>query len=272
MFSIYYDKVFTVFFVVLATIFGLVFGSFLNCFAWRLAHGESVAKGRSHCTSCGHTLGVWDLFPLFSWLFLGGKCRYCRAKISIRYPLTELSFAVITVLTLLKYDLTPLFLRNWILCGCLFLISLVDLEVFEIPFGAVITALVTWFVFVPFIGTDGTGFVFKDLLLHLSSAFVFPGVLMLIAAVMSKILKKESLGGGDVKLMAVLGLYAGYLSGLLAVLLSCVLGLILAAVYKKARPDGEGYFPFGPAICAALWLVLLYGEPVVNWYLSLYSI
>ena len=92
-----------------------VFGSFLNCAAWRLGHGESVLRGRSHCTACGHVLGAADLVPILSWLFLRGKCRYCGSRIPARYPLTEAVFAALTVLCLLRFDLSWLCLRNWIL-------------------------------------------------------------------------------------------------------------------------------------------------------------
>jgi len=78
------------YFSIVFFIFGLVFGSFLNCWAWRIVHNESVLKGRSHCAVCNHELGALDLVPLFSWIFLKGKCRYCGEKISARYPLVEL--------------------------------------------------------------------------------------------------------------------------------------------------------------------------------------
>ena len=79
--SIYEDTFFMIYCCVLAGVFGAVLGSFLNCAAWRIAHGESFVKGRSHCTSCGHVLGFLDLIPVFSWIFLGGRCRYCKTKI-----------------------------------------------------------------------------------------------------------------------------------------------------------------------------------------------
>ena len=105
--SIYEDTFFMIYCCVLAGVFGAVLGSFLNCAAWRIAHGESFVKGKSHCTSCGHVLGFLDLIPVFSWIFLGGKCRYCKTKISPRYMLTELFFALVSVLTLLRFDLSP---------------------------------------------------------------------------------------------------------------------------------------------------------------------
>ena len=148
--SIYEDTFFMIYCCLLAGVFGAVLGSFLNCAAWRIAHGESFLKGRSHCTSCGHVLGFLDLIPVFSWIFLGGKCRYCKTKISPRYMLTELFFALVSVLTLLRFDLSLEFVRNMVLACCLFCLSLVDLEIFEIPNGCLLIPVIAWFVAIPF--------------------------------------------------------------------------------------------------------------------------
>ena len=118
---------------VVALLLGAVFGSFLNCAAWRISHGESVLRGRSHCPDCGHVLGAGDLVPILSWLFLRGRCRYCGKKSPARYPRTEAVFALLTLLCLLRFDLSWLCLRNWILLCCLFCLSLTDLECMIIP-------------------------------------------------------------------------------------------------------------------------------------------
>ena len=162
--SIYEDTFFMIYCCVLAGVFGAVLGSFLNCAAWRIAHGESFVKGRSHCTSCGHVLGFLDLIPVFSWIFLGGRCRYCKTKISPRYMLTELFFALVSVLTLLRFDLSPEFVRNMVLACCLFCLSLVDLEIFEIPNGCLLIPAIAWFVAIPFTEMSG-----MDVLYHVAS-------------------------------------------------------------------------------------------------------
>ena len=116
--SIYEYTPILIYFVLLAAVLGSSLGSFLNCAAWRIVHGESFLKGRSHCTTCGHALGFLDLIPVLSWVFLKGKCRYCGEKIPARYPLTELFFAAVSVLCLLRFDLTVLCLRNYIFLCC----------------------------------------------------------------------------------------------------------------------------------------------------------
>jgi leader peptidase (prepilin peptidase)/N-methyltransferase len=251
------------YFSALALILGAVFGSFLNCAAWRIAHGESFLRGHSRCPSCNHPLGVRDLVPVFSWLFQKGRCRYCGVKISVRYPLTELFFALVTLLCLLRFDLTILCLRNWIFLCCLFCLSLVDLESYIIPDGCLITAAAAWVLALPFLRPGWT-----EILRAVLAGLVFGGGILLLSLVMDKILKKESLGGGDVKLFAVVGLYLGFVGTLFSMLLSCVLGLVFVVLMNRRGEKGRP-IPFGPSISLAAGFMLLYGDGLVRWYLGL---
>ena len=245
-----------------AAALGAVFGSFLNCAAWRIAHGRSFLKGRSICPSCEHELRAADLVPVFSWLFLKGRCRYCGERIPARYPLTELAFALLTVLCLLRFDLTVLCLRNWIFLGCLFCLSLVDLEAYIIPDGCLLTALAAYLAALPLL-RPGWAAVGRGVL----AGLLFGGGLLLLSLLMDRILKKESLGGGDVKLFAVIGLYLGLVGTLFTMLLACVIGLLLGLLLR--RGEGGKPIPFGPAISLAAAFVLLYGDGMINWYLGL---
>ena len=250
-----------------AAILGAVMGSFLNCAAWRIAHGESFLKGRSRCPECGHTLGVLDLIPVFSWLFLGGRCRYCGKKVSVRYLLAELFFALVTVACLLRFDLTVVFLRNYVFLCCLFCLSLVDLEIFEIPDGCLIIAAAAWLVSQPF-----TGMSWREAAFHLLAAVVFGGGLLLISLLLDSILRKDTLGGGDIKLYFVVGLYLGFAATLFSLLLACVLGLLFAFLRKHFGKAISDPIPFGPSIAAAAAVMLLFGDPVIRWYLGLISV
>ena len=244
--------------IFLAIVIGSVLGSFLNCVAYRIAHGQSFLKGRSHCPKCNHVLGPLDLIPIFSWVFSKGKCRYCKEPISIRYPLTELFMATMSVLCLLKFDLTLEFVRNYILLCCLFTLSLVDLDIFEIPDSCIILPIITWVVTAPFLN--------ENLISHVVSFFVYGFGVLVLSLIMDHFLHKESMGGGDIKLIAVMGLYLGIVGGLFGLFIACLIGIILSFVSKK---DEEMHFPFGPAISLALWFVLLYGQPLIDWYVSL---
>lgn len=266
--SVYDSRLLLMYCCVMAALLGAVFGSFLNCMAWRIAHGETVWRGRSRCPSCGHVLGPAELIPVVSWLIQRGRCRACGERISPRYPLTELGFALITVLCVLRFDLTVECLRNWVFLCCLFVLSLTDIEVYEIPDGCLITAAAVWVAALPLLWSG-----WLQVLLHAAAAAALGGGLLVISLALDRILKKETLGGGDIKLFALVGLYLGPAGALLALILSCVLGLlfILAGTHRRGAASApvSGAIPFGPAVSAASALTLLYGGGVIDWYMGL---
>ena len=260
--SIYEYRPALAFCVIVAAAFGAVMGSFLNCAAWRVARGESFVRGRSRCPACGHVLSAAELVPVLSWLLQRGRCRACKTRISSRYPLTELFFALITVLCLLRFDLTALCLRNYVFLCCLFLLTLTDLDAMLIPDGCHVVSALAWLAALPF-GFPGWGGVGLSVL----SALVYGGGLLLVSLAMDRLLGRDSLGGGDIKLFAVVGLYLGLAGTLFALLFACVAGLALHALARKR--SGERAFPFGPSIALSAAAMLLYGAPLVNWYLGL---
>ena len=240
----------------LAALLGLVFGSFCNAWAWRIVHGESIVHGRSHCAVCGHPLSARDLVPLLSWLFLRGKCRYCGAPISVRYPAVELISALYYLSIVLRFGLSVDALRLLILGSLLLTASLVDLDTMELPDGLLLAAALAALLRLP----DG----WKSALLG-AAAISIPLLLLVLLA--DKLLGRETMGGGDIKLVAVLGLHFGSLQTLFLLILACVLGLCLGAAMKKAK---DAPFPFGPALALAGWFTALFGTSLVSWYLSLF--
>lgn len=255
--------------IVLAACVGAALGSFLNCAAWRIVHGESFLKGRSHCPNCGHTLGFTELIPVISWIIQKGKCKSCGTKISIRYPLTELGFAVVSVLCLLRFDLTVEGLRYYLFFCVLFLLTLTDLEDSIIPDGCHIAAVIIWVATEPFLFTG-----WRDVLFHVLAMVIYGGGLLLVSLIMDKVLGRDSMGGGDIKLFAVVGLYLGIIGTLFALVLACVVGLLLHRITQRGKEDEEETkeFPFGPWIALATTFVILYGQPMIDWYVSLLGI
>ncbi len=246
----------------LALVLGAVMGSFLNCAAWRLVHGESVLRGRSHCAVCGHTLGAADLIPIFSYLALKGKCRYCGEPISPRYPAAELICAAAYGTVLLRYDVTWACLRYLVLLSVLLMGALVDLEDGWIPDRVSVVAAVCY---VPLALLEGGG---ELLLFGVLSALAILLPMLLIVALMEKRMKTEAMGGGDLKLFAVLGLFFGWQQGTFLVLVSCALGLAgMAATGRLARRTRT---PFAPVLYLSAWITALVGEPVTEWYLGLF--
>ncbi len=255
--------------IICISLFGLVFGSFLNCMAMRIVRKEDYVKGRSHCMSCGHELGVMDLIPVLSYVTFCGRCRYCKEKISIRYPVTEIAFMVLSdVLYICTRPDWILFYKNWILVGCLFAIALVDLESFEVPNELLIVAFVSWLTFSVIeliLGKNDLMYYGKQLL----SGLVLGAVMLLLSFLMDLILKRESLGGGDIKLYAVLGVYLGFAGAYELIVLSCILGLIYALIRRMINRNASKEFPFGPSIALAAFLVLMFGDAITAWYFKL---
>lgn len=258
---LYLTPFITAYCLTLTAIIGAVLGSFLNCAAWRIAHNERVSKGRSHCPKCEHTLGPMELIPVVSWLFQKGRCKSCGEKISIRYPLTELFLAAMFVTAVLRFGVSVLLVRNLIYGCCLFTLSLVDWEIYEIPDRFHLISIAAFVLYLPLAEKP----VFRLIWGFGGGIAVAAGMLM-ISLVMDKILKKESLGGGDIKLVFVSGLYLGSLGNLFMLILACILGLMMVAIRKNSR------IPFGPALSLAIWIFLLFGEGFVNWYLGLLCI
>ena len=247
----------------LAAVLGLVMGSALNCLAMRIVAGERWSgNSRSACPKCGHTLSALELIPLVSWLIQGGKCRHCKAPISIRYPLTEAILAAVFVAMLLKFGLTAELLSALVFAGCLLCLSLVDLDTQLIPDRFILIPIAVRAAQLLYSGG------FSALLTAIVPGFIIAGAVLLLSLIMDKVLKKDTMGGGDIKLLFVIGLYLTLPECLLMVMLACVIGIAMAAILM--RVDSETAFPFGPALSIAAVLTMLVGSPIVNWYLSLF--
>ena len=130
----------------IAAVLGACLGSFVNCLAWRLANGESVLAGRSHCTSCGHVLGALDLVPVASWLALRGRCRHCGQRVSPRYVIVEALMAALFAAIVVRYGLSVQTAAYLVLVCILMAVALVDLDTFIIPSGFVVAGCVLWLV------------------------------------------------------------------------------------------------------------------------------
>ena len=243
-------------------IIGTIMGSFLNCAAMRLISGESVVRGRSHCMSCGHRLGALDLIPLFSWLLLRGKCRYCGSRISARYPLSELVLGTVFVLILAKYDLTLRTLELIVLCSILLCVTLCDLDKHIIPDRFIVIGIINRIIFILLSGN-----IFEELKLSLIGAFSVSLPLLVLSLILDKILKKDTMGGGDIKLFFMAGMYFVWSVNLLVLFMSAIIGIIFGVLSKK---NEEKRIPFGPAISIGYFFGMLVGSELVNIYLGLF--
>ncbi len=240
-------------------LYGIVLGSFLNVLIYRLPLKENIATNRSHCMKCGKKIQWYDLVPLVSYIILRGKCRNCGNKISIQYPLIESVNGFGYVLIFAVNGFTLLSILNCLLFSILIVIAVIDWRTFEIPvclnIAIIILAIVRMII-------D-----YKDLLDHLIGFCGISGFLLIIFMVT----RGRGIGGGDIKLMAAAGLYFGWKNSILAFVIGCVFGavihIILMKVYKK-----DHMLAFGPYLSAGILVAMLYGEPIVKWYMSLLGI
>lgn len=258
----------TAYCLVLAFVLGAVFASFLGCMGWRICKGESILEGRSHCDSCGHVLNARDLIPIISYIKNKGRCVYCKAQISAMNLYGELVLAAAFVLTTLCFDITwKLALALFFIC-ILYLVSVTDIYEQMIPDSALLVAVgvrVGYFVCVE-------GASWKGALGLLVDGLAISVPLLILVLIMEKILKKEAMGGGDIKLLFVTGLYLGWERNLLAIFLACIIGIVIGMVQMRKKEDEAEleYFPFGPSIAVGAVLSLWIGEPIIEAYVSLF--
>ena len=280
----------TVYCCAVAALLGACTGSFLACLAWRTIHEESVLRGRSHCDVCGHVLGVRDLVPVFSYLLSGGKCRYCGAKLSARHVWGELISAAVFVSLLLQYDISLQTLEGWLLACVLLACAFADLEGYIIPdrfllFGAgVFIVFLMWepeplhrLIQGALGGLAVPGALLPVVLIEpeplrrgldgLIGGVTVSGGLLLLSLYMDKRMQRETLGGGDIKLLFLTGLFFGWKGNLLCLVLACVAGIVWGLAGKRR---GEA-IPWGPSIAIGAWITALAGQPFINWYLGLFA-
>lgn len=246
-----------------ALLFGLCFGSFANVLIYRLPRGESVVRPPSHCPKCGRRLAGVDLIPVLSWLLLCGRCRYCGDSVSRRYPAVEAAcaalFAGMSLCTGASVSLIPLCMLAFVLL-C---VSFIDAETGEIPDGLLIfgaAAGVAWVVASNFIPLGAPGLL--DAFLG-ACAGALP--LLLIDRLAILLLRKDGFGYGDVKLMAMCGLFLGWRLTLCSLLFAVVAGGLYGAVLLLAkRAETGSYFAFGPFLAAGVLAALWFGRPFLD--------
>ena len=263
---LYLSPAITAYCCFLALLLGACMGSFLNCMASRRVHGQSALRGRSHCDACGHTLAPRDLIPVLSYLLSKGRCRYCGAKLSPRHLWAEVCTALTFLLLLLRYDISLQMLQALLLACVLLACAFADLEGYIIPDRYVLAGIglrVVWFFF------EDWRRALPDALL---GGFAVGGGLLLVVLLYEKLRRVDAMGGGDLKLLFLTGLYLGWLENLLCLLLACLLGIVFGLATQKRRSAQENarLIPWGPSIAAAAILTLLCGDAVTSAYLSLF--
>ncbi len=244
---------------VLIFIYGIVIGSFLNVCIYRIPNKENIATKRSHCMSCNHQLKWYDLVPLISWITLAGKCRYCKTKISIQYPLIEFINGVGYVLIFYVNGINLDSVLFALCTSALLVLSVIDIRIQEIP--------VSINIFIFTLGILRLLINRNDVLEYVIGFFTVSGFLLLVYWVT----KGRGIGGGDIKLMAVAGLFIGFKAIIVALILGCILGSIIHIFLMVTLKKGN-VLAFGPYLSMGIFISMIYGEEIINWYLTISGI
>jgi len=246
--------------IVTVTLLGLILGSFSTALIYRIPKHLSWTVERSICTACNNTLGVIDLIPVFSWLLSGGKCRHCKVSVSYTYPLIEVVSAVLCLCVYAVFGLTA---EAFIIFAALpFLLALfvIDLKHMILPNQLVLIVLIIGVIRLFHIYLNGNSLKAEDIFFtYITGALFYALIPWLSGLIMTKVLKKESLGFGDVKFFFVAGVWLGFDYLPFFLILSGSGAIIFAILWKYFRK--KEVFPFGPALIISFFgLLLLQGS------------
>ncbi|MGK7377888.1 prepilin peptidase [Planococcus sp. 1R117A] len=242
------------------SIFGLVFGSFYNVVGLRVPKNESIAFPPSHCTKCDRQLTALDLVPVFSYLFLRGRCRSCGEKIHWIYPLMEAITAALFAISFWQLGFTPELIVALIFVSLLVIITVSDIAYMLIPDKVLLPVGIVLLALRLFIPLDP----WWDALLGAAVGF---GILLLIA-----IVSKGGMGGGDIKLFFVIGLVLGTSGTLMTLFFASLIGAIAGIVQLRINnQDRKTPVPFGPSIALGAVITYFWGDALLNWYMNFWG-
>lgn len=247
----------TILLYIIVFLYGIVIGSFLNVCIYRIPEKQNIVKVRSHCMSCGYQLKWYDLIPIFSYICLGGRCRKCRAKLSVQYPLIEALNGILYVVIVYVNGVSVESLLYCLLTSALITLSMIDVRTYEIPFGINLFILALGLIRVCLdyqnILNYGIGFLAVSAFLYL--LYVLSG--------------GRAIGGGDIKLMAACGLLLGWKLIILAFLIGCILGSVIHVIRMKVS-GAEHVLAMGPYLSMGVFIAMLWGNRFLQWYIGLY--
>ena len=244
---------------------GAVLGSFLNVCIYRLPKKESIISPPSHCPHCGEPIRYYDNIPIASYLLLRGRCRYCKAHISFRYPVVEGLSGLLSLALFIKYGLTLQSLLLLLFSAALIIITFIDLDYQIIPDTISIPGI--------FFGIGAS--LFMPRMSWLESLFgilIGGGFLLLVAEGYKWLTGREGMGGGDVKLLAMVGAWLGWKAIPFILFSSSLIGVLIGGSSGLINKTGlRSKIPFGPFLSLSSILYIFFGPELINWYIT-YSV
>ncbi len=246
--------------LIIVALAGLAIGSFLNVVIYRLPRKESVVSPGSACPACGTRLRWHDNIPILSYITLGARCRSCRTRISVRYPLVEIATAAIFIGHYVVFGWTPLLAVRLIFAAAMIALFVIDLEHHLLPDAITLTGIV--------VGLVASLFLPPGFVASLIAVLAGGGFLWIVGEAYYRYAGQEGMGGGDVKMLAMIGAFLGWQLTLLTLIASSFLGSIVGLVIVVFRFGGmKSPLPFGTFLALAALLASIWGEGVLTWYM-----
>src|SRR4030042_809032 len=248
-------------------VFGSIVGSFLNVCIYRIPRNISIIIPSSRCPSCNTPIRSWENIPILSFIFLGGRCRACKATISFRYPLVEFLNAALYVLVVWRFGFEWHALVYFIFCSALIVVTFIDLDFQIIPDRITLPGIPLGIIFGSFLLLDPF---MRHLSLGIKSSFIGAfigfGFYYLVAEAGYRILKKEAMGGGDIKLMTMIGGFLGWKGVILTTFIGSLSGAVISILLMSFKGKEKGSrIPFGPFLALGSVITLFYGQEIFYW-------
>ncbi|CUQ27294.1 prepilin peptidase [Clostridium baratii] len=244
--------------VIALFIFGAIIGSFLNVCIYRIIKEESIVYPPSHCGSCEENLKAIDLIPIISYIFLKGRCRYCKEKVSIQYPIVEAITGILFLLIYLKFGFSLELIKYMFFTSLLIVIGIIDFKTQDVYTSTIVTGLIGGLIFLVINYVIGN----EIHIINTVLAMIIPALILFIFYYFG------AMGFGDVEIVFFSGLFLNLKLSLLNLFLSIVLGGIVALImmiYKKTEKGAM--MAFGPYISIAAYITIIFGDELIKWYI-----
>jgi leader peptidase (prepilin peptidase)/N-methyltransferase len=244
---------------------GLCVGSFLNVCIHRLPLGQSVVSPGSRCPKCGYALGWTDNIPVLSYVYLGGRCRKCRTPISMRYPIVEILTMGLFVVHYLVFGLDILLVPRLLFACAMLVLFAIDFEHHLLPNAITLPGIV--------VGLAFSLLLPPGIVDALIGTLIGGGVLWAIGEVYFRMTGQEGMGGGDVKMLAMIGAFLGWKLVLVTLVFSSVAGSVIGVLVLATRRGGMKHaLPYGTFLALGALIASLFGDQIVAWYVGLYDL
>ncbi len=248
--------------LIMIFVLGLCLGSFLNVCIYRLPLGKSLVSPGSSCPKCGNPIRFYDNIPVLSYIILRGKCRACKANVSLRYPLVELLTGMLAVVIWIRFGWHIQAVFFFFFCACLLVITFIDIDHRIIPDIISLPGIIIGLAAAPFFGQiswQGS----------LAGVITGGGCLLAVALVYKALTGKEGMGGGDIKLLAMIGAFTGWKGVLFTVFVASATGTVIGLILMiKAGKNMKFAVPFGPFLAVGAITYVFFGNFLINWYLN----